>query len=181
MAHISVPPEIPGIRSLAIFRPETGKPLYELVQVLLRQESTLSPAERELIAAYVSSLNQCRFCADSHAATARVLFGQNQEVVNQVLHQPEVASVGPKLKALLGIAEKVQRSGKAVTPDAIGRARKEGASDLEIHDTVLIAATFCMFNRYVDGLATWTPADPEMYKEMGQRLANKGYTLNINN
>ena len=52
MAHINVPEGVPGIRSLVMFRPETGKPLYELAQILLRGESTLSPAERELIAAY---------------------------------------------------------------------------------------------------------------------------------
>ena len=71
MAHIAVTPGVPGIRSLALFRPETAKPLYELAQVLLREPSPLSPAERELIAVHVSARNGCVFCASSHAAAAR--------------------------------------------------------------------------------------------------------------
>jgi hypothetical protein len=50
-----------------------------------------------------------------------------------------------------------------------------GATDLEIHDTVLIAAAFCMYNRYVDGLATSAPRDPEFYIATGARLAEEGY------
>lgn len=181
MAHISVSPEIPGIRSLALFRPETGKPLYALAQVLLRGPSTLTAAERELIAAYVSSLNRCRFCADSHAAAARSLFGNEGQLVSEVLEDMEAAKITSKMRALLQIAEKVQQSGKAVSPKDMELARKEGATDKELHDTVLIAATFCMFNRYVDGLATWTPTDPKMYDEMGERLATKGYVLHKTN
>jgi len=75
MAHIKTTEGVPGIRSLALFRPETGKPLYELVQVLLRGESSLSEAERELIAVYVSYRNDCMFCMKSHAAAARCLLG----------------------------------------------------------------------------------------------------------
>jgi uncharacterized peroxidase-related enzyme len=180
MAHISVSPEIPGIRSLALFRPETGKPLYALAQVLLRRSSPLSSAERELIAAYVSSLNRCKFCADSHAAAAKSLYESEGTLVSDVLQNRDAAEISSKLKALLRIAEKVQQSGKAVTLQDIEVAKKEGATDQELHDTVLIAATFCMFNRYVDGLATWTPTDPKMYDEMGKRLATKGYVLNKN-
>jgi uncharacterized peroxidase-related enzyme len=175
MAHINVPEGIPGIRSLVLFRPETGKPLYELVQVLLRSDSTLTAAERELIAAYVSSRNQCSFCMNSHAAAARSLYGPESDLVDKTLSDPGHVSLSPKMKALLHIAGRVQGSGKAVTPEDIEEARKQGADDREIHDTVLIAAAFSMFNRYVDGLASWTPDDPEVYAEMGRRLAEKGY------
>ena len=86
------------------------------------------------------------------------------------------AGVSPKLKELLAIAGKVQQGGKYVTSADVAAARAEGASDLEIHDTVLIAAMFCMFNRYVDGLATWQPEDPAEYREMGKLMAHSGYT-----
>src|SRR5690606_5259134 len=175
MAHIKVAEGVPGIRSLVVFRPETGTPLYELAQVLLRKESPLSTAERELIAAYVSSLNQCLFCTSSHAAAARELYGDDRETVDKTLKNVDNAPIGPKLKALLHIAGKVQQSGMAVTVQDIAEARRQGSGDREIHDTVLIAATFCMFNRYVDGLASWTPTDPEVYGEMGKRLAEHGY------
>ena len=176
MAYINVPEGVPGIRSLVLFRPETGKPLYALAQTLLREDSPLSPAERELIAAHVSNRNNCKFCMESHAAAARCLLGLRQDIVDQTLDDPARAALSPKLKALLHIAGKVQSSGKQVMPEDIAAARDHGANDREIHDTVLIAAAFCMFNRYVDGLASWTPTDPAVYAEMGQRMA-KGYVL----
>jgi uncharacterized peroxidase-related enzyme len=177
MAYISVPQGVPGIRSLVMFRPETGKYLYELAQILLRGPSSLSQADRELVAAYVSERNECAFCMNSHAAAARVLSGDEKARVDQTLRQMEQASISPKLKALLKIAGKVQISGKEVTPEDIVEARTQGAEDLEIHDTVLIAATFSMFNRYVDGLDSWTPTDPAAYEEMGLRMALNGYVL----
>jgi uncharacterized peroxidase-related enzyme len=177
MAHINVPEGVPGVRSLVMFRPETGGPLYELVQVLLRSESTLSEAERELIATYVSSQNDCMFCTSSHAATSRYLFKDKKGVVDLVLSDYQSAPISEKLKALLNIAGKVQQSGRAVTEADVDKVKRLGATDREIHDTVLIAATFCMFNRYVDGLASLTPTDPAAYEEMGKRLGEKGYVL----
>jgi uncharacterized peroxidase-related enzyme len=177
MAHISVKEGIPGIRSLVMFRPETGKHLYELVQVLLRGESPLSEAERELIAAYVSSLNDCSFCMNSHAAAARYLYKEQKMIVDIILSDYHKAQISDKLKALLNIAGKVQKSGKEVTSEDIAVARKFGAIDRDIHDTVLIAATFCMLNRYVDGLDSLTPSSPSEYESMGKRLGENGYIM----
>ena len=177
MAYINVPEGVPGIRSLVLFRPETGKHLYELAQVLLRGESPLTEAERELIAAYVSHRNNCMFCMNSHAAAARCLYGDDAALVDEVLLDMQQAPVSGKMKALLNIAGKVQVLGKEVTEADVEAARETGANDRDIHDTVLIAATFCMFNRYVDGLASLTPTDPEAYKEMGKRMTEKGYVL----
>lgn len=176
MAHIKVEEGVPGIRSLVLFRPETGKPLYDLAQVLLRGPSPLSEAERELIAAYVSHLNDCMFCRNSHAAAARCLYGQEENIVDDVLEDMKQSSVSEKMRALLNIAGKVQVLGNKVTPEDIAVARLLGADDREIHDTVLIAASFSMFNRYVDGLASFTPTDPVVYEQMGKRMA-KGYSL----
>jgi uncharacterized peroxidase-related enzyme len=175
MAYINVPAGVPGIRSLAIFRPETGKYLYELAQVLLRGESPLSEAERELIATYVSYRNDCIFCMKSHAAATRCLYGDEAGIVDEVLSDMQHARISNKMKALLNIAGKVQILGNEVTEEDIARARAQEANDREIHDTVLIAATFSMFNRYVDGLASFTPTDDEAYAAMGKRLAEKGY------
>ncbi|MET0637430.1 MAG: carboxymuconolactone decarboxylase family protein [Chitinophagaceae bacterium] len=175
MPHIDLDTSIPGIRSLVMFRPETGKPLYELVQVLLRGYSTLPASDRELIAAYVSQKNDCRFCRDSHAAAARVLSAR-PSLTDTALNDPTHPSVSRKMQALLRIAGKVQESGMDVTANDIVQAKAASATDREIHDTVLIAATFSLFNRYVDGLATFTPTDPQVYTEMGERMA-KGYVL----
>ena len=175
MAFIGVPEGVPGIRSLVMFRPETGQHLYALAQVLLRGDSPLTPAERELIAAHVSARNNCGFCRDSHAAAARELFGEQKQVVDCVMENKASDSISLKLRALLNIAGKVQLNGREVEPEDIAQARHNGATDREVHDTVLIAATFSMFNRYVDGLNSLTPTDPAEYAEMGKRLASVGY------
>lgn len=176
MPHINLPTEFPGIRSLFMFRPETATPLNALVQTLLHNpHPTLSAGERELIATYVSSLNTCKYCTNIHGAIAQHQLGNNAEVVQQVLAEPESAPISNKLKALLKIAAKIQAGGKNATTADVEQARNEGATDIEIHDTVLIAAAFCMFNRYVDGLATWQPDEKDLYDQMGQQRAREGY------
>ena len=175
MAHITLPEGLPGISGPMAFRPETAKSLRELAEVLLRGPSSLTSGERELIATYTSSRNDCYFCQTSHGAAAAHHLGGNLELVEQVKHDFRTAPISGKLKALLAIAGKVQEGGKHVTTELIEQARQEGATDLELHDTVLIAAAFCMYNRYVDGLATWAPREPEAYTAMGARLAEQGY------
>jgi uncharacterized peroxidase-related enzyme len=175
MPHISVSENLPGIRSLFAFRPETATPMSELAEVLLHQPGTLSPGDRELIATYVSAQNDCFYCQTAHGAIAAHHLGGNEQLVLDVKHDFEHAAISAKLKALLAIAGKVQRGGKNVHPEDVERARREGATDLEIHDTVLIAAAFCMFNRYVDGLATWTPTDLDGFRERAAKVARDGY------
>ncbi|HZL54458.1 MAG TPA: peroxidase-related enzyme [Solirubrobacteraceae bacterium] len=179
MPHIDLPAGEPGIRGPMRFRPETAKPLNELAEVLLRGPSTLSRGERELIAAYVSRLNACTFCELSHSAFAELQLEQGRALVNQVKDAPDSAEVTPKLRALLRIAGAVQRGGKNVGEADVAAARELGATDVEIHDTVLIAAAFCMYNRYVDGLATWQPADPDDYLERGRALVERGYIESV--
>ncbi len=175
MAHIQLPEGYPGIRGPMKFRPETSKPLNDLVEVLLSGTEGLTTADRELIATYVSSQNDCRYCQSIHGAVAAHHLGGDEALVQSVKVDFEHAGVTPKLKALLAIAGKVQQSGRNVTSEDVERARAEGASDLEIHDTVLIAAFFCLCNRYVDGLATWTPEDPAFYRERAAIVAANGY------
>ena len=157
------------------FRPETSKPLNELVEVLLRHPNSLTQGERELIATYVSSQNNCHYCQSIHGAIAAAHLGGNEELVQCVKQDFHSSEISPKLKALLNIAGKVQQDGKQVTPEDVQAARTEGATDLEIHDTVLIAAAFCMYDRYVDGLATVQPQDPSLYRERGKMVARDGY------
>jgi len=175
MPHINLPEGMPGITSAFAFRPETAAPMRALAETLLRGPSTLTSGERETIAAFVSSRNDCYFCHASHGAAAAHHEGTNYETVDAACRDYQRSPISPKLKALLAIAAKVQEGGKHVTADEIERAREEGATDVEIHDTVLIAAAFCMYNRYVDGLATFTPTDAKLYDEMGARMARQGY------
>jgi uncharacterized peroxidase-related enzyme len=175
MPHITLPPGLPGIRGPMAFRPETARPLNDLVDVLLRGPHSLSPGERELIATYVSARNDCQYCQTIHGAIAAHQLGGNEDLVRDVKADADRAAISTKLRALLRIAGHVAQGGKAVTAGDIEQARSEGATDIEIHDTVLIAAAFCMFNRYVDGLATSAPDDPDFYRQRAALVAERGY------
>lgn len=175
MPHIELGNDFPGIIGLMHFRPETSGPLNALAEALLRSPNTLSSGERELIAAYVSSLNECKFCASSHSAFAAAQLPEGMPLIGQVCADLEHAPVSAKLKALLHVAGRVQQGGKSVTEADVAAAREAGASDEEIHDTVLIAAAFCMYNRYVDGLAATTPDDPAGYAQTAELIVTNGY------
>ncbi len=175
MAHIDLTEGLPGIRGLFDFRPETAKPLSALGDVLLHLPNSLSQGDRELIATYVSSRNDCFYCQTSHGAIAAHHFGGNEELVTHVKRDFSTAPISEKLKALLVIAGKVQQGGKQVKPEDIANARALGATDIEIHDTVLIAAAFCMYNRYVDGLGTSAPLDLDSYRTRAAAVATGGY------
>lgn len=179
MPHIRLPEGVPGIRGPLQFRPETAGPLMELAEALLRAPGTLSSGEREIIAAAVSRQNGCHFCEASHRAAAAHHMGGDYSLVDAVLACPDTAPVSAAFRALLTIALKVARSGKDVSEDDIAAARAAAVTDREIHDVVLIAAAFSMFNRYVDGLATWTPEGHDVYDQMGRRMAAVGYAARV--
>jgi uncharacterized peroxidase-related enzyme len=176
MPHISLGNDAPGIASLFAYRPEAAKPMIDLVDLMLRGPNSLSRGERELIGAYVSSLNDCSFCTGAHAAFAAAQLPEGMPLVDQVRSDLDAAPVSPKMRALLRIAGAVQQSGKNVRGEDVSAARQAGATDLEIHDTVLIAAMFCLANRYVDGLATTLPDDPATYAQMADLIVSVGYS-----
>jgi uncharacterized peroxidase-related enzyme len=178
MAYIDLGPDEtvnPGILGLLRYRPETGRPLMELAEVLLRGPSTLSRGERELVAAYVSGLNECVYCHNSHGAFAAAQLEDGRPLVDRVCDDPASAPITDKLKALLQIAAATRVSGHDVTPSLVAAAHDAGATDAEIHDVVLIAAAFSMFNRYVDALGTIAPTDRAPYEAAAPRVIENGY------
>lgn len=176
MAHIDLANDLPGIRGLMAFRPDTAVPLNELAEFLLRNDNnSLSRGERELIGTYVSYLNDCFFCQNVHGALAGHYLQCDINQIDAIKQDFLSAELSDKLKALLTIAGAVQKSGRQVTPSMIDLAKTAGATDTEIHDTVLIAAAFCMFNRYVDGLGTWAPEDRQFYVNRAPQRAQEGY------
>lgn len=177
MPYIHLRDDLYGITSLLDFRKETASPLCELTHVLLRGESTLTPAERELIAAYVSALNNCVFCSSAHTAATCALPGGIETGMQAMEKEVETLNISSKVKSLLQLAAKVQQGGRYVQPSDVELAKTNGATDLEIHDTVMIAALFSLYNRYVDGLATRRPEDPQFYSALGQRLSKRGYIM----
>jgi uncharacterized peroxidase-related enzyme len=175
MAHIKLPDGVPGILGPLMAYPDSATHLNGLAEAVLRGPSSLTEAEREMIAAFVSSGNDCYFCANSHAAAARHLLGDEAELVDDILNNGPSAEISDKMRVLLGIAGKIRRDGRLVTGADIDDARAAGADDKAIHDTVLIASMFCMYNRYVDGLGTWAPRNRTLYDQLGARLATRGY------
>ncbi len=173
MPYIPLEDHLPGVTGLLEYRKDTAEPIRELTQLLLRGPSSLTDGERELIATIVSYGNECRFCTAAHTAAADLLLGEC-ETTEKIKENISTAPVSEKMKTLLTIASQVQKSGKAVTNESISKAKEAGATDIEIHDTVLIAALFCLYNRYVDGLSTVTPTDPNFYKGLAKRIS-KGY------
>lgn len=170
MPYIKLEEHLPGITGLLEYRRDSAEPIRELTQVLLRGPSTLKTWERELIASIVSYRNECQFCTNAHTAVTSLLLGE-RETAEKIKHDVSSAPVSNKLKALLTIAGEVQSGGKNVRKDSVKKAKNEGATDIEIHDTVLIAALFCLYNRYVDGLSTVTPTDPAFYDSLAERIS----------
>jgi len=175
MPHIELEPHLPGITGLLEYRKDTGEPIRVLTQILLRGPSTLTEAERELIASVVSHGNQCRFCTAAHTAAVDMMLGEHT-TAQMVKDDIATAPVSEKMRALLNIAAATGKNGKLVTPEMVARARAEGATDLELHDTVLIAALFSLYNRYVDGMATAMPDDDSYFTMLANRLINHGYS-----
>jgi uncharacterized peroxidase-related enzyme len=175
MAYINLPEGLPGIRGPMAFRPETARHLNNLAEELLRSDNTLSRGFRELMATYVSYLNDCFFCQNAHGGIAQHYLQCDMTYIDSVKDDYKSTNLTEKEKSLLEIAASVQKSGNQVKAAQIEKARKLGATDTEIHDTVLIAAAFCMFNRYVDGLGTWAPPDRTFYINRAKTRAEEGY------
>ncbi len=182
MAYINLQNELPGIRGPMAYSPETGKVLNDIAEILLHDDNnTLSRGDRELIGAYVSSLNDCFFCQNVHGAMAQHYFACDMQFIDDIKRDYLSMPIPDKLKALLSIAGSVQKGGRFVTTAQVAQAKSLGATDKEIHDTVLIAAAFCMFNRYVDGLNTWAPPDRQVYVDRAPMRAQDGYAnMNFN-
>lgn len=177
MPHIAIPEGLPGIRGPLSLRPDVAKPLSAFMEVLMRDENSLSRGERELIAMYVSYLNDCFFCENAHGGVAQHYLECNLDFIKQVKKDFNTTDLSDKMKLLLAIAGSVQKGGKQVSSEQVQKAKQAGATDKEIHDTVLIAAAFCMFNRYTDGLATWAPTDASFYIDRAPEIAQKGYSI----
>jgi uncharacterized peroxidase-related enzyme len=171
-------PFLPSLRAganlLDLFKayPETSKPLIEFHQVLLRGPSPFSEAERELIAAYVSGLNHCRYCRGVHTATAERL-GIPPGAVGRLVDTGDDTSVPDKMKPVLRYAHKLTQQPSAVTKDDVQAIFAAGWDETAIYHTVAVTALFNFMNRLVEGLGI--ELDPAYIKPASERLADRGY------
>ena len=170
---------LPGMAALGAYRPDTTAHISAMADILLRDghpDSTLLRSDRETIAAYVSSRNDCSFCATSHGAVAEAHArreGVNVVAVEAVCERGEIGDVSAKLKVLLQLAEKVRQY--EPIGEEIAKAKEEGVSDMDVHDAVLIASHFSMVNRYVDSLTGRVEMPKQAWAGRAEGLAGNGY------
>jgi uncharacterized peroxidase-related enzyme len=175
MAYINLDSSLPGMRSLLNYRPIIAPPLLDLMKLVMRSDEGLSIGERELIATYVSYLNDCTNCHIIHGEVAQCFFEDDPDIIAQIKEKNIDSKLSPRLHMLLSIAKSVQKSGRLVSNHQLSTARDNGITDVEIHDTILISSMFCFFNRYIDGLGLISEDDSASYKERAKMIAEHGY------
>jgi uncharacterized peroxidase-related enzyme len=176
-------PDVPGILAAMHLAPALATHLRGFADALLVEDypgSTISRAERELIATAVSAGNDCFYCMDSHGAFASELLSRDDAAGVAALVDGiklgTSAGVSPKLAALLEIARGVQRNPRAVMRSEVEGALAAGATGADTQLAVLIAAAFCMYNRMIDGLRAPTPPSAEAYRHRASQIADHGYS-----
>jgi uncharacterized peroxidase-related enzyme len=175
-------PDAPGILAAIRLTPGLGAHLRGLADELLVKDfpgTTLTRAEREIIATAVSAANDCFYCMDSHGAFAGELLrrsGEGDVATIDSVKSHRVEALSEKLQALVAVALIVQRDARALTRDDVARAIAKGASDADTQLAVLIASAFCMYNRMVDGFRAPTPPSTEAFTARAKEIAEHGYS-----
>ncbi len=152
--------------------PEAAGFIAPLNQFIMRGDSAFAPAERELMAAYVSRLNSCGYCSGVHEATATA-FGVDPKILQQLMDDIESASISAGMKPVLRFVRQLTLSPAKVTPADIEDIRQAGWSENAIHSAILVAALFAFMNRYVDGLGI--RHEERFAGIIAKRFKSKGY------
>ena len=165
--------EYSKIWDLFAFQPDITVHLARFTHELLRQPASISPAVRELIAAYTSYKNNCAFCTRAHAATAAELL-RDEPLVWQVLHDVETAPIDERTRALLRFVEKVTRDAASLGRADVDTVRAAGWDDEAIYFAITTCALFNFYNRWISATGV-PPMSNAGHREQGQMLATRGY------
>lgn len=172
MVHL---PSMPKNASLLdVFRmfPETNEPLIAFHEVLLRGPSPFTEGERELVAAYVSGLNGCRYCHGVHTATAERL-GIEPGAIASLLNGDDTAAIPDRMRPVLNVAKKLTQSANGVTQRDVDAVFAAGWNETAFYHLVAVAALFNYMNRLVEGLGI--ELNPGYAQAAARRLADRGY------
>lgn len=163
-----------GASLLNLFQrfPETCTPLIEFHEVLLRGPSPFSESERELIAAYVSGLNRCRYCHGVHSATAAIL-GVPSQTIESLIDDVETAPVSEKMRPVLRYARKLTQDPRGVSQADADAILAAGWDEIALYHAVAVIALFNFMNRLVEGMGI--ELDRAYVKPASERLAKNGY------
>lgn len=165
-------PEDAGVRHILSLNPAAGRALIQFHEAALRNPSRLAPADKELIAAYVSGLNACQYCFGVHSETAKA-FGVDPSVLEQLLADPDSAAVTPGLRPLLAYARKLTVEPARMTQADADAVFAAGWSEAELHDAVLTVCLFNFMNRLLEGHGV--KGNSALYAARGQALHDAGY------
>jgi uncharacterized peroxidase-related enzyme len=152
--------------------PESGALVMRLTEVLLRGPSTMTPAQRELIAAYTSAVNACEFCYGAHAATAEAL-GVDERWLTRLIDDVDTAPVDDKLKPILRYVRRLTRHPSSVRQQDVDAIFAAGWDEDAFYHVVAICGLFNFYNRLIDGYGV--KSTPDYRKRVGERLAEHGY------
>jgi uncharacterized peroxidase-related enzyme len=158
-----------------VFRayPDTARPLLDYHELVMRGPSPFTVAERELIAAYVSGVNECGYCHGVHTATAEA-FGIPEGLLEALLADLDTAPVDEKIRAVLRYVGKLTTAPARLTDDDAAAVLAAGWDERALHDAVIVCALFNFMNRMVNGLGI--KADESYFALSGKRLRDVGYT-----
>lgn len=171
-------PFLPSLRKgaslLDLFKafPATNEPLIQFHEVLLRGPSPFTEGERELIAAYVSGLNHCRYCHGVHVAAAELL-GASKSAILSALDDIDSSPIDEKMKPVLRYARKLTQQPNGLTQEDADAIFAVGWSEEALYHTVAVTALFNFMNRLVEGMGI--ELDPSYVKPASERLAKGGY------
>ncbi len=164
---------IPQIMHLFAFKHEATQHLRKFTQAVMRGPSPLTPALRELIAAFVSTLNRCNFCSKSHTAVAAMLFG-DASLVDAVVHDYRTAPISEAERKLFAYIERLTLAPASAAAEDVADLRAAGWSDEAIYDAITVCALFNFYNRWVEGSGV-EDMSPEGYARSADRIAAAGY------
>lgn len=164
--------ESDGVRQALFLNEEAGRLLSGYHQQILRGDSPLTVAERELIAAYVSGLNNCRYCYETHRETA-INFEVSGDLIAALVADPEVKAAPERLRPLLRYARKLTLDHTNMQAEDVDAVRDAGWDERALHDLILVASMFNFMNRFVHGHGI--EGSPEQWKMSGAYLSQRGY------
>lgn len=176
MAFITLDNTLQGMRQLLAYKPIIAGPMLALMEGVMRSNDGLSLGERELIASYISYLNDCRHCQIIHGEIAQCLLNDDDFIMDTLRSNFKELKLNPRINAILNIVKCIHLGGKHVGASQIDAAKKIGITEMEIHDTVLISSMFCMFNRYIDGLGLESTDTELSFKQRAKQIAENGYS-----
>ena len=138
----------------------------------MRGPGPLTPGQRELIAAYTSALNSCRFCHGVHAEVAKG-FGIEPVIFEGMMADPGGATVDEKMKPLLAYVRKLTEAPSRLTDADADAVHAAGWDDDALVYTIAVCAYFNNMNRLVEG--SGIVGDSEVYESMASVLVEQGY------